>query len=76
VCVNVCISASICVSCAFSLAFFLFILSFTDLFDLILHYYYSLAACLSSKQRQKACGSRWKEKEEECRELREGKNCK
>lgn len=71
------IPASVCVSFAFSLAFFfLFILSFTDLFYLILHYSYSLDACLSSKWRQKGCGFRCKEEEEELRELWAGKpNC-
>jgi hypothetical protein len=34
--VNVCVSGSICISCAFSLVFFLFVLSYSDVLKKIL----------------------------------------
>lgn len=63
-CVNICASTLICIFCAFSLALFC-VCVFCPipfcfvLFYCILFYYYSLDACLFSKEKQKGCGSRW-----------------
>lgn len=56
---NICVSVSICICGTFPLALFLlFVLSYSDLFVFGLSYftffsYYSLDACLFSKERQK-----------------------